>query len=98
MSQLKVTYVKSVIGYSHDQKRTVASLGLRKIRQSVLLPDNAAVRGMCFKVRHLVLMEEVAAADAAAPVPSGKSRTYTSAAGDAVVTTARSKTYETSRS
>ncbi len=97
MSQLKVTYIKSTIGYSHDQKRTVASLGLRKIRQSVLLPDNPAVRGMCFKVRHLVLMEEVAAEGAAA-TPTGKSRTYTSATGDAVMTTARSKTYETSRS
>lgn len=59
MSQLKVTYSKSTIGYSHDQKRTVASLGLRKIRQSVLLPDNPAVRGMVFKVRHLVTVEEV---------------------------------------
>ena len=59
MSQLKVTYSKSTIGYSHDQKRTVASLGLRKIRQSVLLPDNPAVRGMVFKVRHLVTFEKV---------------------------------------
>ena len=60
MAQLKVTYTKSTIGYSHDQKQTVTSLGLRKIRQSVLLPDNPAVRGMVFKVRHLVEVEEVA--------------------------------------
>ncbi len=60
MAQLKVTYTKSSIGYAHDQKQTITSLGLRKIRQSVLLPDNAAVRGMVFKVRHLVEVEEVA--------------------------------------
>lgn len=82
MSQLKVTYRKSTIGYSHDQKRTVASLGLRRLNQSVLLPDNEAVRGMCFKVRHLVTMEEVAGE---AP-----------ATGTAAAT--GSKTYETPRS
>jgi large subunit ribosomal protein L30 len=59
MSQLKVTYTKSVIGYAHDQKRTVASMGLRRLNQSVLLPDNQAVRGMVFKVRHLVTVEEI---------------------------------------
>lgn len=75
MAQLKVTYKKSTIGYAHDQKRTVTSLGLRKIRQSVLLPDNAAVRGMVFKVRHLVEVEEVA--DVATSVPrSNRSRVY----------------------
>jgi large subunit ribosomal protein L30 len=88
MSQLKVTYVKSAIGYSHDQKRTIASLGLRRIRQSVLLPDNGAVRGMCFKVRHLVLMEEVPAEGSAVTPVMGRSRTYTSADGDAIMTTA----------
>ena len=60
MRQLKVTYAKSAIGYAHDQKRTIASLGLRKLNQSRLLPDNPAVRGMLFKVRHLVTVEEVA--------------------------------------
>lgn len=75
MAQLKVTYTKSTIGYSHDQKRTVTSLGLRKIRQSVLLPDNPAVRGMVFKVRHLVEVEEVA--DVATSEPrSSRSRVY----------------------
>jgi large subunit ribosomal protein L30 len=59
VAQLKVTYAKSSIGYAHDQKRTIESLGLRKLNQSVLLPDNSAVRGMVFKVRHLVTVEEV---------------------------------------
>ncbi len=59
MGQLKVTYKKSTIGYSHDQKRTIASLGLRKLNQTALLPDNPSIRGMIFKVRHLVTVEEV---------------------------------------
>jgi large subunit ribosomal protein L30 len=75
MAQLKVTYSKSVIGYSHDQKRTVASMGLRKLNQSVLLPDNDAVRGMVFKVRHLVTVEEVGGEQSA---PTNGRRTSTS--------------------
>jgi len=59
VGQVKVTYTKSAIGYAHDQKRTIESLGLRRLHQSVLLPDNSAVRGMVFKVRHLVTVEEV---------------------------------------
>ncbi len=75
VAQLKVTYSKSTIGYSHDQKRTVESLGLRRLNQSVLLPDNEAVRGMVFKVRHLVTVEEVGGAgDLVAS--ARRSRTY----------------------
>ena len=75
MAQLKVTYTKSTIGYAHDQKRTVASLGLRKLNQSVLLPDNDAVRGMVFKVRHLVTVEEVGE-EQSAPVTDRRARTF----------------------
>ncbi len=75
MAQLKLTYAKSTIGYSHDQKRTIESLGLRRLNQSVLLPDNAAVRGMVFKVRHLVTVEEVGG-DMAPAEPTDRSRTY----------------------
>jgi large subunit ribosomal protein L30 len=75
MAQLKVTYKKSTIGYSHDQKRTVRSLGLRKLNQSVLLPDNPAVRGMAFKVRHLVEVEEIAD-DTAPTTGRARSRVY----------------------
>lgn len=56
---LKITQVKSAIGSSRDQRATVASLGLKKIRQSVVRPDNPAVRGQVHKVRHLVSVEEV---------------------------------------
>jgi large subunit ribosomal protein L30 len=60
MSKLRITYKKSVIGYSRDQKATMASLGLRKLNHSVIKPDNSAVRGMIFKIQHLVTVEEVA--------------------------------------
>lgn len=59
MAKLKITYIKSSIGYAHDQKLTVKSLGLRRIRQSVLHEDTPSIRGMAHKVRHLVTVEEV---------------------------------------
>ncbi len=59
MDQLRITYKKSIIGYSKDQRETLVALGLRKLNQSVLRPDNPSVRGMVFKVRHLVTIEEV---------------------------------------
>ncbi len=61
-SVMRVTYVKSSIGYAHDQKATVRSLGLRRLHQTVELPDTPSVRGMCFKVRHLVTVEDTGAA------------------------------------
>jgi large subunit ribosomal protein L30 len=59
MSKLRITYKKSSIGYSRDQKDTIRSLGLRKLNHSVIKPDNPGVRGMIFKVKHLVVVEEV---------------------------------------
>ena len=56
---IKVTWVKSAIGYSVDQKRTVVALGLNKLNSSNELPDNSAVRGMIFKIKHLVRVEEI---------------------------------------
>jgi large subunit ribosomal protein L30 len=56
---LRVTQVRSVIGYEQSQRATVRSLGLRRIRHTVLVPDTPQVRGMIFKVRHLVTVEEV---------------------------------------
>lgn len=58
MAQLKITYVKSSIGYARDQKDTVRSLGLRKLHQSVTHEDSPSIRGMIFKVKHLVAVEE----------------------------------------
>jgi large subunit ribosomal protein L30 len=60
MPKLKVTWRKSAIGYSADQKRTIRALGLRRLGQSVQHSDSRVVRGMILKVRHLVEVEEVA--------------------------------------
>jgi large subunit ribosomal protein L30 len=60
VSKLKVTWIKSSIGYAEDQKLTVKALGLRKLNQSVVHNDSGAIRGMIIKVRHLVKVEEVA--------------------------------------
>ncbi|MBD5158283.1 MAG: 50S ribosomal protein L30 [Butyrivibrio sp.] len=57
--KLKVTLVKSTIGAIPKQVKTVEALGLRKLNKTVELPDNDAVRGMIFKVRHLVKVEEI---------------------------------------
>ena len=59
MSKLKVTLVKSGIGYSQDQKRTLRALGFRRLNQSVVHEDSGSVRGMIIKVRHLLKVEEV---------------------------------------
>ena len=56
---LKVTQVKSSIGFKRDQAATLRALGLGKIGRSVEQVDNAAVRGMLFKVKHLVEVEEI---------------------------------------
>lgn len=59
MGDLRITQIKSKIGYPEDQRATLRSLGLRKIRQQVIRPDNPAVRGMVHKIRHLITVEEV---------------------------------------
>ena len=57
--KLKVTYKKSSIGYAKDQKATVVALGLRKLNSVAVHDDTPAIRGMLYKVRHLVEVEEV---------------------------------------
>ena len=59
METLKITYVKSAIGYNERQKATIAALGLRKLNQSVEHEDSPVIRGMVKKVEHLVSVEEV---------------------------------------
>ena len=58
MAELKVTLVKSTIGAVPKHIKTVEALGLKKVNKSVILPDNAATRGMVQQVRHLVKVEE----------------------------------------
>ncbi len=58
--KLKITLKKSTSGRLVNQIRTVEALGLKKIGSSVIQPDNPAIRGMIFTVKHLVSVEEVA--------------------------------------
>lgn len=55
---VKVTLIKSPIGFKRDQLAVVRGMGLRRIRQSVELKDTPATRGMIHKVRHLVMVTE----------------------------------------
>lgn len=57
--KLKVTYVKSAIGYNKNQAKVLESLGLKKLNDENTLPDNPAVNGMIFKVKHLVKVEKI---------------------------------------
>lgn len=57
--KLQITLKRSVIGRPEDQRATVKTLGLRKIRQTVVHEDNPAIRGMINKVSHLVSVEEI---------------------------------------
>lgn len=56
---LRITLVKSLIGQRQDQVATAKALGLRRLNSSVDRPDDPSVRGMIFKIKHLVAVEEV---------------------------------------
>ncbi len=56
--KLRITWVRSAIGYSVTHKKTIRALGLRHLHQTVELTDNQALRGMLSKVAHLVQIEE----------------------------------------
>lgn len=56
---LQVTLVRSAIGFDKTQKATVNALGLRKLNHTVVHVDTPQIRGMIFKVQHLVKVEEV---------------------------------------
>ena len=58
--KLKITLMKSTIACKKNQIATVEALGLKKIRSSVIQPDNPAIRGMIFTVKHMVSVEEIA--------------------------------------
>ncbi|MFC1970334.1 50S ribosomal protein L30 [Chloroflexota bacterium] len=57
MSKMRITWVKSGIGYEKSQKRTLAALGFHRLNQSVVHEDSSSIRGMVNKVRHLVKVE-----------------------------------------
>jgi large subunit ribosomal protein L30 len=58
VSKLRITLVKSGNGYSPDQISTLHTLGLKRIRQSVVREDSLTLRGQVMKVKHLVNVEE----------------------------------------
>lgn len=58
MAELKVTLVKSPIGAVPKHRKTVEALGLRKLNKTVVLPDNAATRGMVKQVEYMVKVKE----------------------------------------
>ena len=55
---IKVTLVRSPIGYNKEQAKIVEALGLKKLNQTKVLPNNNCIRGSIFKVKHLVKVEE----------------------------------------
>ena len=57
MKSLKVTQLKSTIGFDKKQALALRGLGLRRIRHTVEVEDTPAVRGLLLKVRHLVKVE-----------------------------------------
>ena len=55
---LKVTLIKSTIGFDKRQAKVVEALGFTKLGQTRILPDNDCIRGSIFKVKHLFKVEE----------------------------------------
>jgi len=55
---LKITQIRSGIGYARRTKETLRALGIHRMHQTVVKTDNPAIRGMITRVRHLVKVEE----------------------------------------
>lgn len=55
---IKVTLIKSTIGFNKTQEKVVRALGFTKLGQTRILPDNECIRGSIFKVKHLFKVEE----------------------------------------
>jgi len=66
---LKIKLKRSLIGYEKDQRLTSNALGLGKVGSTVIQPDNGAIRGMVFKIKHV--LEVATVADAATPAAAG---------------------------
>jgi large subunit ribosomal protein L30 len=58
VSKLRITWIKSDIGYETSQRQTLRSLGFHRLNQSIVREDSNSLRGMINKVRHLVKVEE----------------------------------------
>ncbi|MFN7829635.1 MAG: 50S ribosomal protein L30 [Armatimonadota bacterium] len=60
MSKLEITLKKSPTGFEKSQGATARALGLTKVGRTVVQPDNNSIRGMIFKIRHMLQVVEVA--------------------------------------
>jgi len=58
VAKLRISWIKSSIGYDEVQKRTLKALGFRRLNQTVTHSDCASIRGMINKVKHLIKVEE----------------------------------------
>lgn len=58
VKMLRITQVKSAIGYSVKHKATIRALGIHRMHETVVHPDSPTLRGMLSKVNHLVVIEE----------------------------------------
>ena len=63
MARISITLKKSTIGYARDQRRTIESLGLKRLNDMVEHEDTDSIRGMVRKVRHLVQVNETSSSD-----------------------------------
>jgi large subunit ribosomal protein L30 len=63
LTKIAITWKKSTIGFSRDQRKTIASLGLRRLNHTVEHEDTPSIRGMTLKVRHLVEVRPVPSSD-----------------------------------
>lgn len=59
MTRLRITLSRSLIGHPRNQKDTARALGLRRREQSIVRPDNPAIRGMIETIDHLLTVEEI---------------------------------------
>jgi large subunit ribosomal protein L30 len=71
-SRLKVTLKKGIVGRPADQRGTVRALGLKRVGQAVEKEDRAEIRGMIFKVKHLVEVEEIGEGGKKKSKPKGR--------------------------
>jgi len=58
VSKIRITLIKSGIGYDDTQRNTLKTLGFHRLHQTVIREDSRSLRGMINKVRHLVKVEE----------------------------------------
>lgn len=59
VKRIRITQIRSAIGLPKDQKATVRALGIKRMQHTVEKDDTPAVRGMVFKVRHLLKVEDI---------------------------------------